>query len=101
MPSLRGAIRSMGERLKPRDRARVARALEVIEATGRSIDDWHAHGLPPLLSPANVTAVFLAPERAELYARIDRRFAAMLAERRAGGGRSTGKARPRSRSCRR
>ncbi len=70
----------MGERLKPRDRARVARALEVIEATGRSINDWHTHGLPPLLSPANVTAVFLAPERAELYARIDRRFAAMLEE---------------------
>jgi tRNA dimethylallyltransferase len=68
----------MGERLKPRDRARIARALEVIEATGRSIDHWHAHGLPPLLSPANVTAVFLAPERAELYARIDRRFAQML-----------------------
>jgi tRNA dimethylallyltransferase len=69
----------MGERLKPRDRARVARALEVIEATGRSISDWHAHGLPPLLAPANLTAVFLAPERAELYARIDRRFENMLA----------------------
>jgi tRNA dimethylallyltransferase len=68
----------MGERLKPRDRTRVARALEVIEATGRSINDWHAHGLPPLLAPANVTAVFLAPERAELYARIDRRFENML-----------------------
>jgi tRNA dimethylallyltransferase len=68
----------MGERLKPRDRARVPRALEVLETTGRSINDWHAHGLPPLLSPANVTAIFLAPDRAELYARIDRRFAAML-----------------------
>ena len=67
-----------GARLKPRDKARVARALEVIEATGRSIADWHSEGLPPLLSPANVTAVFLAPERAELYERIDRRFAAML-----------------------
>jgi tRNA dimethylallyltransferase len=69
----------MGERLKPRDRARVARALEVIEATGRSIDHWHRHGLSPLLASGKVTAVFLAPERAELYARIDRRFAAMLA----------------------
>ncbi len=86
----------MGERLKPRDRARVARALEVIEATGRSISDWHAHGLPPLLSPANVTAVFLAPERAELYARIDRRFASDAGRRRAGGGGGAGEARPRS-----
>jgi tRNA dimethylallyltransferase len=70
----------MGQRLKPRDRVRIARALEVVEATGRSIDEWHAQGLPPLLSPANVTAVFLAPERAELYARIDRRFTKMLAD---------------------
>jgi tRNA dimethylallyltransferase len=69
-----------GERLKPRDRARIARALEVIEATGRSINDWHAEGLPPLLSVDNVTAVFLAPERSELYARIDRRFAGMIAQ---------------------
>lgn len=70
---------AMGERLEPRDRARIARALEVIEATGRSLNDWHAHGLPPLLSPTNVTALFLAPERAELYRRIDRRFETMLA----------------------
>src|SRR6202034_2599284 len=37
------------ERLKPRDRTRVARALEVVEATGRSLTDWHRDGLPPLL----------------------------------------------------
>jgi tRNA dimethylallyltransferase len=36
-------------RLKPRDRSRIARALEVIEATGRSLTDWHRDGLPPLL----------------------------------------------------
>jgi tRNA dimethylallyltransferase len=69
----------MGARLKPRDRTRVSRALEVIEATGRSIHEWHALGLPPLLSPANATAVFLAPDRAELYRRIDNRFSDMLA----------------------
>ena len=67
-----------GESLKPRDRARVARALEGIEATGRSIRDWHGDGLPPLLNPENVTAVFLAPDRNELYARIDARFRAMM-----------------------
>lgn len=67
-----------GAQLKPRDRARVARALEVIEATGKPIGEWHREGLPPVLSPENVTAVFLAPERDELYARIDRRFAQMV-----------------------
>ena len=68
------------ERLKPRDRTRIARALEVIEATGRALTDWHREGLPPLLPPGEFSALFLAPERDLLYARIDARFDAMLAE---------------------
>jgi tRNA dimethylallyltransferase len=66
------------ERLKPRDRTRIARALEVIEATGRSLPDWHREGLPPLLPPGTFRALFLAPERDVLYARIDARFETML-----------------------
>jgi tRNA dimethylallyltransferase len=66
------------ERLKPRDRTRIARALEVVEATGRSLTDWHRDGLPPLLPPGTFSAVFLGPERDELYARIDARLGAML-----------------------
>src|SRR5437868_12692210 len=66
------------ERLKPRDRTRIARALEVIEATGRSLPDWHREGLPPLLPPGEFSALFLAPEREQPYARIDARFDAML-----------------------
>ncbi len=67
------------ERLKPRDRTRIARALEVIEATGRSLTDWHRDGLPPLLPPGRFSALFLSPDRDALYARIDARFDAMLA----------------------
>jgi tRNA dimethylallyltransferase len=66
------------ERLKPRDRTRIARALEVVEATGRALPDWHREGLPALLPPGNFTALFIAPERDQLYARIDARFDAML-----------------------
>ncbi len=66
------------ERLKPRDRTRIARALEVIEATGRSLTDWHRDGLPPLLPQGQFRALFLSPDRDELYARIDGRFDAML-----------------------
>jgi tRNA dimethylallyltransferase len=66
------------ERLKPRDRARVARAVEVVEATGRSLTDWHREGLPPLLPRGQFRALFLEPERDALYARIDARFDAML-----------------------
>lgn len=66
------------ERLNLRDRTRIARALEVIEATGRSLLEWHHEGQPPLLPKDSFRAVFLAPERDELYARIDARFDAML-----------------------
>jgi tRNA dimethylallyltransferase len=67
------------ERLKPRDRTRIARALEVVEATGRSLSDWHRDGLPPLLPPGQFSALFLAADRDALYARIDARYDAMLA----------------------
>ncbi|MGY3495335.1 tRNA dimethylallyltransferase [Bradyrhizobium sp. USDA 4502] len=66
------------ERLKPRDRTRIARALEVVEATGRPLPDWHREGLPPLLPPGDFHALFLAPARERLYARIDARFGVML-----------------------
>src|ERR1700704_1565466 len=66
------------ERLKVRDRTRIARALEVIEATGRSLTDWHREGLPPLLPPGQFYAVFLSPERDQLFARIDARYETML-----------------------
>jgi tRNA dimethylallyltransferase len=66
------------QRLKPRDRARITRALEVVEAIGRSLIDWHRQGLPPLLPPGTFRALFLAPDREALYARIDARFGAML-----------------------
>jgi tRNA dimethylallyltransferase len=66
------------ERLKPRDRTRIARALEVVEATGRSLSDWHREGLPPILPQGAFIALFLAVEREQLYARIDARFDAMI-----------------------
>jgi tRNA dimethylallyltransferase len=66
------------ERVTPRDRTRIARALEVIEATGRSLSDWHREGLPPLLPQGSFSALFLEPDRDELYAGIDARFDAML-----------------------
>jgi tRNA dimethylallyltransferase len=66
------------ERLKPTDRQRIARALEVVLATGRPLSDWHAEKPTPLLDPAQIVQLFVSPDRAELYARIDARFDAML-----------------------
>ncbi len=65
-------------RLNVNDRTRIARALEVVEATGRSLLDWQREGLPALLSP-DAPRVFITPDRAALYARIDARFDTMLA----------------------
>ena len=66
-------------RLMPNDRSRIARALEVIEATGRSLSDWHREGMPALVDSARAAKVFLTCERQALVARIETRFAAMLA----------------------
>jgi tRNA dimethylallyltransferase len=66
-------------RLRPADRSRVVRALEVIEATGRPLTEWHGHGKSALLDSRQVLTAFLTPERNELYRRIDARFEMMLA----------------------
>lgn len=67
-------------RLRPSDPQRVLRALEVLEATGQSLAGFQAARRPPLLDTENALALFLAPDRDELKARIDRRFDQMLEE---------------------
>jgi tRNA dimethylallyltransferase len=69
----------MAQRLMPGDRSRIARALEVVLATGRSLSDWHRDGMPPAVDASHAIKVFLDPERGELQRRIEARFAAMLA----------------------
>jgi tRNA dimethylallyltransferase len=65
-------------RLKPNDRTRITRALEVLEATGRPLAEWHAEGMQPILDAA-AAKIFLVPDRSDLHRRIDTRFDAMLA----------------------
>jgi tRNA dimethylallyltransferase len=67
------------QRLMPGDRSRIARALEVIEATGRTLADWHREGMKPALDPLNAVKVFLTPDRDLLHRQIDDRFDRMLA----------------------
>jgi tRNA dimethylallyltransferase len=69
----------MASRLMPGDRARIIRALEVVIATGRSLAEWHAGGMEPLLDARHTVRVFLEVDRGRLYDRINRRFDAMLA----------------------
>jgi tRNA dimethylallyltransferase len=67
-------------RLMPGDRSRIARALEVVLATGRSLSDWHCEGMPPVIGAAEAAKIFLSVDRAELARRIDARFEAMLTQ---------------------
>jgi tRNA dimethylallyltransferase len=69
----------MAQRLMPADRSRIARALEVVLATGRSLADWHRDGMPAAVDSSQAIKVFLNPDRIELRRRIETRFAAMLA----------------------
>lgn len=66
-------------RLRPGDRARVTRALEVVLATGRSLLQWHEDNMPARLDAARAAKIFLMPERDALLRRIDARFDAMMA----------------------
>ncbi|QEN87153.1 tRNA (adenosine(37)-N6)-dimethylallyltransferase MiaA [Labrys sp. KNU-23] len=72
---------AMANRLRPSDRQRLIRALEILEATGRSLSEWQGEPhSPPLLDADKCLRLFLSPERAELYARIDRRFDLMVGQ---------------------
>jgi tRNA dimethylallyltransferase len=80
--ALHGELASLdpitAQRLMLNDRSRIARALEVVLATGRSLTDWHREGLPALVDSTRAAKIFLTCERAQLVARIEARFAAML-----------------------
>lgn len=68
-----------GRRLKPGDGQRIVRALEVLEATGRSLEEWQDEA--QLVAPmAGVSAqrILIDVPRDELYARAERRLDQMV-----------------------
>ena len=66
------------ERIAPGDSTRTARALEVVRSTGRTLADWQRDISGGIGDAVDLRAVILLPDRAALYERCDRRFAAML-----------------------
>ncbi|WP_293867277.1 tRNA (adenosine(37)-N6)-dimethylallyltransferase MiaA [uncultured Alsobacter sp.] len=64
--------------LRPTDRQRIVRALEIFTATGRSLVSFHGGREGRVLDPQDCVRVFLAPEREGVYARIDSRFESMM-----------------------
>ncbi|MER9865975.1 tRNA (adenosine(37)-N6)-dimethylallyltransferase MiaA [Mesorhizobium sp. M0136] len=67
-----------GMMLKPTDGQRIVRALEVLDASGRSILDWQAARGRPLIDRSSARFFVIEPERAALVERIDARFDRML-----------------------
>jgi tRNA dimethylallyltransferase len=67
-------------RLRPSDPQRIARALEVLEATNRPLVEWQAIRQPPLLPLIDTFPIAVTLEREELYCRCDLRIDAMIAE---------------------
>lgn len=65
--------------LKPTDRTRVMRALEVLEATGTPLRHWQRERVePPLIQLETAEALVVEPARELLYRRIEQRFDAMV-----------------------
>ncbi|MBH1944273.1 tRNA (adenosine(37)-N6)-dimethylallyltransferase MiaA [Erythrobacter sp. YJ-T3-07] len=67
-------------RLDPGDTQRIARALEVVRATGLTLGEWQQRKEGGIANRVALSPVILLPEREWLYARCDARFLAMLEE---------------------
>lgn len=65
------------ERIEPNDIVRIARALEVFDATGKSLSDWHKEEQPPILANGSWHGIGIMPEREIIYEKIAKRFFAM------------------------
>ncbi len=69
---------SAANSLRPGDGQRIVRALEVMEASGRSIREFQTAKGRAIIDEADARKIIVLPDRAVLHERINRRFAAML-----------------------
>ena len=73
----------MAETLRPTDTQRLARALEVVRSTGRSLGEWQREREPGPLSGLRLERRLFMPDRAELHARIEARARRIVSDERA------------------
>lgn len=94
-PQIRNAVRAMpvaeaysalqredpprAAKLSPADTTRVARALEVVRSTSRTLAEWQERREGGIGEDVALTAAVLLPGRDALFARCDQRFTLMLA----------------------
>ncbi|QIG81001.1 tRNA (adenosine(37)-N6)-dimethylallyltransferase MiaA [Stakelama tenebrarum] len=65
-------------RLRGTDTTRIARALEVVRSTGRTLAAWQAERVGGIGKEVSLAALVLLPDREWLRERCDRRFGLML-----------------------
>jgi len=65
-------------RLKPRDSARINRALEVTLSTGRTLAEWQKEREGGIADQVDLAPLIMLPPRKWLFARCDERFAHMI-----------------------
>ena len=65
-------------RLNPGDTTRIARALEVVLSTGKTLRDWQHQRHGGIGEAVTLRPLILLPPRDWLYARCDQRFASMI-----------------------
>ena len=63
--------------IRPTDKQRIARGIEVARGTPKPLSQWHKEPPNPLLT-GNLAKIVLAPDRDWLRARCDKRFELML-----------------------
>lgn len=69
---------AMADRLDRQDGQRIVRALEVLEATGRSIAAFQGQGGLVVVDPRRACKIVKLPDRKLLHERINRRFGRMF-----------------------
>jgi tRNA dimethylallyltransferase len=66
--------------LRPGDAQRILRAMEVLEATGRSLASWQKESAAPVLKDLRLARFVLDPPRVILHPRIAERYKKMVEE---------------------
>jgi tRNA dimethylallyltransferase len=68
----------MADQLSASDGQRIVRALEIIDATGRSLASFRVGTGKSLINPERARKLIVEPDRAVLHDRINRRFGSMF-----------------------
>jgi len=83
-PALHGLLAerdpAAAAQLRASDTQRIARALEVVEATGRSLTEWQRSAGTPLLDANATMRYVVCPQRDALYQACDARASRMIEE---------------------